>query len=209
MLDNTILANLILNDEYAKKVIPFLREDYFFDTEQKVVFDLISKYVHKYSAFPTKEALFIDLSNITSLNEAMYDKVQQVISGLETDPETQIDFLIDQTESFCKQKAMENAIRQSISILDDKTGKTTATAIPKLVQDALAVSFDASVGHDFLDDFESRYELYHRVENKIPFDIEILNRITKGGVSRKTLNLFMAACVHPDTKVKIRIRKRA
>ena len=193
-VEKTIFNNLLNNEDYGRKVIPFLKTDYFNDRNDKIVFELIDSYVNEYNAFPTKEALVIDLNARDDLSEDQYAECQEVIESIpnHSDHLSQIDWLIDTTEKFCQDKAIYNAIRESIKILDDKTGKYAKGNIPQLLSDALAVSFDTSIGHDFLADTESRFDFYHRREERIPFDLEYLNRITRGGLPRKTLNILLA-----------------
>jgi len=191
-IENTILAHLVNNEEYGRKVIPFLKEEYFQDYQEKIVFKLISEYVDQYNSFPSKEALAIDLSNKDGLNEDAFKRAKDIIETLNYEPDTKLDWLLDQTEKFCQEKAVYNAIMSSIQILDDKTGKNAKGAIPQILSDALAVSFDTHIGHDFLEDADSRYEFYHTKESRIPFDIDYFNSITQGGLPKKTLNIALA-----------------
>lgn len=208
-LEHVIFNNLINNESYARKTIPFLKSEYFQDRNDKVVFELIDNYVNKYNALPTKEAMLVDLGNKDNVSDEMYESCTTLINSIPDQSEymTREEWLLDQTEKFCQDRAIYNAIMQSIQIMDDKTGKMTKGAIPQLLSDALAVSFDTSIGHDFIEDADARFEFYHRKEERIPFDIELLNKITRGGLPRKTLNILLAGCVHPDTEVKVRIRK--
>jgi len=191
-IENAILGNLVYNEEYSRKCIPFLKEEYFASQTEKAVFRLIKEYVDKYNAFPSKEALAIDLSNKDGISEETFKQSKELISGLTQDKETQIDWLLDQTEKFCQDKAVYNAIMASIGILDDSSGKTSKGAIPQILSDALAVSFDTHIGHDFLEDSDTRYDFYRRKEERIPFDIDFFNKITQGGLPRKTLNIALA-----------------
>ncbi len=189
--EQVIFSNLIHNEEYARKVIPFLREDYFSDYSHKVIFHLIDDYVKKYNSFPSIEALAIDLSNKEGVSEESFKNCKTVIQSLEKD-DTKLDWLLDKTEAFCQEKAVYNAIMQSIQIIDDKSGKLSKGSIPQILTDALGVSFDTHIGHDFIDDAESRFEFYHTREVRIPFDLEYFNKITQGGLPRKTLNIALA-----------------
>lgn len=208
-IENVIFGNLINNEEYARKVIPFLKSEYFSDQVDRTVFDLITDYVNKYSSFPTKTALDIDLNEKTGLTEDQFKRAKEFITTLEKSEEKDMNWLVDSTEKFCKDKALYNALMQSIQIVDDnKKDNISVGAIPKILQDALGVSFDNSIGHDFLDDADARYEFYHRKEVRIPFDLDFFNKITQGGLPRKTLNIALAGCVHPNTKIKIRMRKK-
>lgn len=191
MIDKIILANLALNEEFARKVIPFIKPEYFQDKSDRIVFDLIDSYSKKYNKFPSREALSVELSVRDSLGEDNFKTCSEFIEQMKLD-DSDFDWLVDQTEKFCQDKAIYNAIMTSIHILDDKTGKLAKGSIPKLLSDALAVNFDTSIGHDFLVDSEARFEFYRRREEKIPFDLAVFNTITKGGLSRKTLNIVLA-----------------
>jgi replicative DNA helicase len=190
MIEQSILSNLINNEQYFRKSIPFLRQEYFQDRSHKLAFKLIDDYVKKYSSQPTTKALAIDLEN-EPLNQDEIDNVKTLINNLDAEPIKDNEWLLDQTEKFCQDKAIYNAIMSSINILDGKTDKTK-NAIPQILSDALAVSFDTNVGHDFLEDYESRYDFYHKKEQRIPFDLEYFNKITKGGIPNKTLNIALA-----------------
>lgn len=190
-IERLVLANLIENEEYARKVIPFIKHEYFHDHSERIVFDLIDQYTKKYNKFPSKEALSIDLENVGSINEDQYKEAQAIIRELETD-KSDVEWLVDNTEKFCQDKAVYNAVMESIKILDDKSGGKSKGSIPQILSDALGVSFDSHVGHDFLDDYSPRYEFYHTKEKKIPFDLDYLNKITKGGLPIKTLNVALA-----------------
>lgn len=192
MIEQLILANLIENEEYSRKTLPFLKQDYFKNQPDKLTFNLIDDYVRKYNAIPTKEALYIELQNKTGLSQDTFDKTTDLIFGLSADVNTKIEWLIEQSEKFCQDAAVYNAVFDAISILDGKNDKLSKGSIPDLLQKALAVSFDTTIGHNFLDDWEHRYALYHTKEKKIAFDLEEFNKITKGGVSRKTLNVILA-----------------
>ena len=207
-IEQTIFSNLLYNEDYGRKVIPFLKEEYFTDYSDKVVFELINEYVKKYNAFPSKEAMAIDLTNKNGLGEESFRNIADTISKFDRDVDTKIEWLLDQTEKFCQEKAIYNAIMSSIQILDDKTSTNSKGAIPQILSDALGVSFDTHIGHSYLDDSDERYDFYHTKEVRVPFDLEFFNDITGGGLPRKTLNIALAGCVHPDTRVKIRYRKK-
>jgi len=192
MIETTIFSNLIYNEQYARKVIPFLKEEYFSDQSHKIIFKLVQEYVNKYNSFPSKEALAIDLSNKDGINQEVFNQSKEIISAFAEDKETKLEWLSDQTEKFCQDKAIYNAIMSSIRILDDGDGKTSKGAIPQILSDALAVSFDTHVGHDFIEDANERYEFYHTKEDRIPFDLEFFNKITQGGLPKKTLNIALA-----------------
>ena len=193
-IEKVIFNNLLNNEEYGRKTIPFLRSDYFNDSSDKVVFELIDTYVNKYNAFPTKEAMLVDLNTRDNLNEDLFVKCKDIVDEIpnQIDSMTNLDWLVDQTEKFCQDKAIYNAIMASIKIMDDKTGTFSKGAIPQLLSDALAVSFDTSIGHDFLNDSDARFEFYHRSEERLPFDLELFNKITRGGIPRKTLSILLA-----------------
>jgi replicative DNA helicase len=191
MIENTILSNLISNEDYGRKTIPYLRSEYFTDNDQRIIFGLIEEYVKKYNKFPNKEALSVDLHDLDGLNDSQFASIQSKIGELQASDVNE-EWLLDNTEKFCQDKAIYNAIMDSIRILDDKTGKTSKGMIPEVLTKALSVSFDTHIGHDFIDDAESRFEFYHRTEVRIPFDLEYFNKITKGGVPKKTLNIALA-----------------
>ena len=196
-LETQILKHLIDNENYARKTLPFLKADYFSDQAEKVIFEEIHKYVTAYNSFPTVSALRVELEDKPNIVEATYKKTEQILGEIQgADCDTKItEWLVDSTEKFCQEKAIYNGIMHSIQILDSKTGdsKLDKGAIPSILADALSVSFDNHVGHDFLDDAESRYEFYHKVEQRIPFDLEYFNKITGGGLPTKTLNIIMAS----------------
>ena len=190
-IERTALSQLVCNEEYARKVLPFLKGDYFSDKIERAVFEEIQKFVEKYNGVPTQTSLEIEVSDRGDLNESDYKKVIEVIKTLEF---TEVDFnwLVDTTEKFCKDKAVYNAIVDGIKIIEGKDRNRDAGAIPSILTDALAVGFDSHIGHDYLLDSDFRYEYYHTVEEKIPFDLDFFNRITKGGLPPKTLNIALA-----------------
>jgi replicative DNA helicase len=190
MIEKTILSHLVFNEAYARKALPFLKDEYFQNQQDKVVYKLISDYVQKYNNTPTKEVLFLELNNKDGLSETTYKDSKRLIEDLQVE-NTDISWLLDSTEKFCQEKAVYNAIMASIKILDDKSSMDKGS-IPVLLSDALGVSFDVSVGHDYFSNSDDRYEFYHRREEHIPFDLEFFNKITKGGLVRKTLNIALA-----------------
>jgi KaiC/GvpD/RAD55 family RecA-like ATPase len=184
---------LIHNDEYTRKVIPFIKPEYFTERTEKVLFQEISKYIETYNTLPTHESLIININQSNSYRENEIKNVFDILNEIKKDTETNHgQWLIDQTEKFCQDKAIYNAVLESVSILDDKTGTKVKGSIPELLSRALAVTFDSHVGHDYIGDAESRYEYYHKSEKRIPFDIEFFNKITKGGLPIKTLNIILA-----------------
>ena len=192
-LEATILTNLIYNSEYTRKVIPYIKAEYFQDTTQKVVFQTIEAYVNRYKSNPDNiEVIKLDLQKAT-LNEEQYKQAQELVDSLsEAVSEEQFDWLVDETEKWCKDKAIYNAILDGIHIIDGKSKDQTPEAIPSILTEALSVSFDTHIGHDYMEQYEERYEYYHETEEKIPFDLDFFNRITKGGLPNKTLNVCLA-----------------
>ena len=190
-IETTILKNLIHNEEYLRKVLPFLKEEYFNDSNEKAVFNFIDEFVRKYNNHPSIEALEISLQNST-LSEGQFTEVSSLLKTLTVHEQTNNDWLVDETEKFCKDKAVYNAIVNSIQILEGRDKNQTKDGIPSLLQEALGVCFDSSVGHDYIDNADLRYDFYHRKEVKIPFDLDIFNKITQGGLPTKTLNIVLA-----------------
>jgi len=193
-LEHSILKNLIYNDSYCRKVLPFISADYFSDDTEKVVFKEVNEFVNKYKNLPTHEALVINFTESKSLTEAQVRTSINLLNEIHEHREepTEEQWLIEQTEKFCQDKAIYNAIMESVSILDDKNHKTSKGEIPKLLSDALGVSFDSHIGHDYINDAEERFDFYHRVEERVRFDLDLFNKITKGGLPVKTLNIALA-----------------
>ena len=190
-IETVILQNLVNDDEYMRKVIPFLKRDYFIDNNEKIIYDQIKNFIDQYNAVPNKDALVIAVQNDKSLTEDQYKEIVDTVNLL--DPtEHNRDWLYKETEKFCKDKAIYNAILSSIAIIDGRDKAKSEDGIPALLQDALGVCFDNNVGHDYLQSAESRYEFYHRVESRTPFDLEYFNKITNGGLPNKTLNVVLA-----------------
>ena len=189
-IETTILSNLVYNEEYTRKVIPFLKEDYFQDGVEKIIFQTIWAYAEKYKSNPTIDALVIDVQD-KALNEEQYKKSVDYLSEIEETP-TDLDWLTDQTEKWCKDKAIYNAVLNGIQIIDGKVKEQSPDALPGILSEALSVSFDKHVGHDYMEQSGDRYEFYHTKEEKIPFDLDFFNRITKGGLPNKTLNIALA-----------------
>ncbi len=190
-IETVILQNLVNDDEYMRKVIPFLKRDYFIDNNEKIIYDQIKNFIDQYNAVPNKDALVIAVQNDKSLTEDQYKEIVDIVNVL--DPtEHNRDWLYKETEKFCKDKAIYNAILSSIAIIDGRDKAKSEDGIPALLQDALGVCFDNNVGHDYLQSAESRYEFYHRVESRTPFDLEYFNKITNGGLPNKTLNVVLA-----------------
>ena len=193
-LEQTVLKNLIYNEDYLRKVLPFIKDEYFSDNSDKIVFKEILSFTEQYNTTPTIEAIKLAVREKRNITEDQLELCEALITEIEStkDQQSKIEWLVDKTEKFCQEKAIYNAVLGSISILDGKDKTNEKGAIPKLLQDALAVSFDASVGHDYLQDSDERYEFYHRKEERIPFDLELFNKITKGGLPNKTLNIALA-----------------
>ena len=186
-----ILRNLIHNEEYVRKVVPFLKADYFEDYNQKVVFEEIVKFVEEYNKPATKEILCIETEKRQDINDSSFKEVTDLITSL-TDETSEFSWLVDTTEKWCRDRAIYLALMESIQLADGQDETKGRDAIPTILSDALAVSFDNHIGHDYLQDYEDRYESYHRKEDKIPFDLEFFDKITKGGIPNKTLNIALA-----------------
>ena len=186
-----ILRNLLHNETYLRKVIPFIKSEYFEDNNQKVVFEEILKFVQQYNEPATKEILCIEVENRQDINDTSFKEITQMVSYLDDQP-SEFNWLVDTTEKWCRDRAIYIALMESIYIADGKDEKKNRDSIPSILSDALAVSFDTHIGHDYLIDYEQRYETYHRKEEKISFDLEYFNKITKGGLPNKTLNIALA-----------------
>lgn len=197
--EKLILSNLIFNEEYGRQVLPFLLDEYFSDRSEKITFNLINSYVSKYNVFPSKEALYIELQNNGELDEHLFKETNQLINLLETG-EKNHKWLIDTTEKFCRDKALMNALYKSIKLYEEKDA--VKGAIPQLLQEALSVSFDTKIGHDFIDDAENRFDYYHSNVNKIPFDLHYMNEATEGGLPAKTLTIYLGG-VHAGKSSKL------
>ncbi|HIK67600.1 MAG TPA: DNA primase [Flavobacteriales bacterium] len=191
--ETAILKNLLQNEEYTRKVLPFLKMEYFTENADKIVYDKVNDFVIKYNTLPSKEALVIELQEM-KINEEEFKESIELLDEINSNSEeyTDINWLLDITEKFCQDKAIYNAVVESISILDNPKSTADKGAIPDILSDALAVSFDPHVGHDYLDDSDARFDYYHRVEDRIPFDLEYFNKISKGGLPQKTLNICLA-----------------
>ena len=191
-VEQLVLKHLINNEDYARKTIPFLQKEYFTDSNEQIVFEKIKTFIASYNSIPSKEALVIEIDNDKTLNDEQFKSCGKVINELVVDEAPDLQWLLDRTEKFCQEKAVYNAIMESIQIIDGKDKKSNSGSIPTILSDALSVSFDNHIGHDFLDDADKRYDFYHKVEDKIPFDIDLMNIITKGGLSKKSLNIILA-----------------
>jgi replicative DNA helicase len=191
-IERTALSELISNENYARKVLPHMKVDYFSDRSERIVFEEIQKFVEKYNTLPNKTSIEIEIDTRRDLNEQDVKAVIDVVKSLEKDDDANLEWLVETTEKFCKDKAVYNAIVEGIQIIDGKDKNRNVDAIPSILTDALAVGFDNSVGHDYLLDADARFDYYHTIEEKIPFDLDFFNRITKGGLPPKTLNIALA-----------------
>ena len=191
-IELTTLSELVSNEQYARKVLPFIKSEYFADRTERILFEEIQKFVEKYNALPTKSTLEIEIDTRRDLNENDISRILSTVKSLKSDKEINYDWLVETTEKWCKDRAVYNAIVEGISIIDGKDKARSADSIPSILTDALAVGFDNHVGHDYLNDYEERYELYHKKENRIEFDLDFFNKITKGGLPNKTLNIALA-----------------
>jgi len=186
-----ILRNLLHNEEYLRKVLPFIKSEYFEDLNQKIIFEEIVSFVQEYNKLATKEILCIEVENRKDITDTSFKEIVHLIGSLD-DADIELNWIIDTTEKWCRDRAIYLALMESIHIADGKDEKKNRDSIPSILSDALAVSFDNHVGHDYLEDYEQRYESYHRKEDKIEFDLEFFNKITKGGIPNKTLNIALA-----------------
>jgi len=190
-LETTILKNLILSDEYSRKVLPFVKDEYFSEPDEQVVYKEVVSYFEKYNKSPTVEALLINLDNNTSLSDGVLKQSKSIVKDFTSSDTSASEWLVDETEKWCKDRAIYIAVMNSIDVLDEKNQRSRGE-IPELLKDALSVSFDTNIGHDQIEDSDARFEFYHTEEEKIPFDLEYFNKITKGGLPNKTLNICLA-----------------
>ena len=190
-LEVTILSNLMYHEKYARKVLPFLKSDYFTDRSNKIIFLEIHEYISQYDALPSVNAIGIECQERNDLNEDQFKEVIQVLNVL-SDDSADYDWIVDTTEKWCQERAIYLSLMESVKIADGQDSTRDKGSIPQILADALAVGFDQHIGHDYVSDAEERYDFYHRVENKIPFDLEFFNKITKGGLTNKSLNIALA-----------------
>ena len=190
-IENTIISSLFFNEDYTRKVLPFIKEEYFGNRVEQLLYGEIFKFVEKYNNLPTKDAMLIELGSRKDINEEELNHLKDYVVAVEN-TEADEQWLTETTEKFCKDRAVHNAVLSGIKILDGKDKKQTAEAIPHILSDALAVSFDKSVGHDYIEDAEDGFKWYHTKEKRYQFDLDYMNRITKGGVPSKTLNIALA-----------------
>lgn len=188
-----MLSSLVLDEDFTRQVLPYFKEEYFHDKTEKIIFSVIKDYLQKYDSSPNKTTLIFDVRDKKELNDTEYEQISEYINNIyKIERPTDSSWLVKQAEEFCQNKAVYNAIIQSIEIYDGKSKEHTTHAIPQLIKEAIGINFDNHVGMDFFDDVQNRFEYYSKVENKVAFDIDILNKITGGGVSKKTLNLILA-----------------
>jgi len=190
-IEKTIINSLFFKEEYTRKVLPFIKEEYFGNRVEQLLFGEVFKFVEKYNNLPTKDAILIELNSRRDINEEELQHIKDYVNSIENS-EADEQWLLETTEEFCKDRAVHNAVLSGIKILDGKDKKQTPEAIPHILSDALAVSFDKSVGHDYIEDAEARFKFYHTKEKRYQFDLDYMNRITKGGVPSKTLNIALA-----------------
>ncbi len=186
-----VLRSLLHNEDYARKVVPFIKGDYFEQPSQKIAYEEIADFIVEYDELPSKEALYIETEKRNDVTEDLYKQIKELIGVLDNEP-ADSEWLLKTTETWCRDRAIYLALMESIQLADGKDEKRGRGAIPSILSDALAVSFDNNIGHDYLQDYEERYDSYHRKEDKIPFDLEYFNKITKGGIPNKTLNIALA-----------------
>ena len=191
VIESVILTNLCYKEEFVRKVLPFLKEEYFDAQHNKVMFEIINNYFQKYGDLPTKSALLVELQNKDSISEDTFSQSASFINEMEDNGED-LEWLLTSSEKWTKERAVYLALLESIKIADGKDSKRNPEAIPSILTEALGVSFDDHIGHDFIDDYQTRYDFYHRKEEKIPFDLEYFDKITKGGLPNKTLNIALA-----------------
>ena len=190
-IEKLILKNLIVNEEYTRKTLPFLKEEYFLSDDTKTLFQIVRDFIIKYNTNPSIDLLNVEINSRENIREETLSNIKTNLLKFD-DEQTNIDWLINSTEEFCQEKAIYNAIMKSIDIMNNKKAQQSKGAIPQLLSDALAVSFDPNIGHDYTEQYKDRFEYYHRVEEKIPFDLDFFNKITKNGLPKKTLNIALA-----------------
>ena len=190
-IERTTLKNLLFNEEYSRKVLPFIKEEYFTNRLEKILFKEIFNFTNQYNKLPTKETLEIDIQNRRDITDEEYKQIVALIQSLKPE-DINLEWLVETTEKFCKDRAIHNAVMDGIQILENKDTKRTPEAIPEILSEALGVSFDSHVGHDYLDDVDRRFDYYHQKLERIEFDLDYFNKITKGGLPNKTLNVALA-----------------
>lgn len=206
-LRKAILHNLMQSEEYCQKTIPFIQSDYFGEKCERIVFDEVRKYYGKYNSPPKPAAVRIEVESRNDLTEVLYKEVIDFLS-VQVPPIPKVQFLIDKTEQWCQERAIVNAVYKAVNVIGGEDKKTPMSALPDLLQKAIATTFDNSIGHDYITDAEDRWEFYNRKEEKIPTGIQHVDYILRGGIPKKTLGVLLAGCVHPNTKVRIRLLKK-
>ena len=190
-VEQLVIKNLLLDEEYVRKALPFIKSEYFADIIGRKLFEITSKYFSEYNAIPTKEALVIEVGQLDNISDDQHKDIVRSIGSIDED-KSDFEWILDTTEKWCKERALYLALMSSIKIAEGNDEQRAAGAIPTILSEALAVTFDNHIGHDYLEDYEERYEFYHQKEEKIPFDLEFFNKITKGGLPNKTLNVALA-----------------
>lgn len=191
MIENNIISGILYDEKYARAVLPYIKPEYFEDNELRFLYDITAKHINEYNTIPTRKMLATMCHESDKLNEEQFKTVIGILSDIKLDPKTDIQWLIDQTEKYCQDRAIYNAVKESILIIDGSNKTLDKGSIPKLLSDALGVSFNSSIGHDFIEDAEARFDFYHNEVERIPFDLEYLNRITKGGLPKKSLSVIL------------------
>jgi replicative DNA helicase len=187
-----ILTNLLHNEEYFQRVLPFLKSEYFSDLGERTVFEKMASFADTYGEPPTPDAIRLALQKDSTLTDALFNETIDLVDALVPTERLNVDWLLDETEEFCRKKALRNAIHQSMKVMEGNDKTLSPDAIPSLLQDALAITFDPSVGHDYTEDVDERYDNYHQVQERIPFSVDMFNTVTRGGIPKKTLNVIMA-----------------
>jgi archaellum biogenesis ATPase FlaH len=190
--EQVLINNLVHNEEFSRKTLPFLKSEYFHDRAEKSIYELVDSYFNKFNSPPSTRALLVELNSVTNLSEDVFKSAQDIVRGFDKNEIESQEWLLANTEKFCQEKAMYNAVRRAIEILDNPQDGEGPGALPKIFTDALSVAFDTLIGHDYLEGFEERFQIYRQKIDKIPFAIELLNHITKGGLASKTLNIILA-----------------
>ena len=207
--EDIILSALTKDAEFVKKAIPHIEPEFFHEQSEKTVFKLIHEFYFKYNKLPTRDILSLQLEESKDISESDFESTKSVLQSAFTDVyEYDAQWILDETERFCRDKAIYNAIMESVAIIQGSNTKRSDGEIPKLLQDALSISFNDGVGHDYFSDAERRFEFYHRVDERIKSSIDLMDKVTNGGIPRKTLNCFVAMCVHPDTPITVRLKKK-
>lgn len=206
-LENIIIKNLVQNEIFCRKALPHLKPEYF-EGSYRTVYGLILSFIGKYNKLPNSSVLDIEFRNSEYAGRNDSVEVLKCISEINIPCEVELDWLVDSTEKWCKDRAVYLAVMEAISIIDGKDQTKGEGLIPEILSKALSVTFDTNVGHDYLANSEQRYDFYHKTEDKIPFDLDMFNTITGGGIPRKTLNIILAGCVHPETQIRVRLHKK-